>query len=126
MTHWSTAYLGTPWVAGESDCWNMARRVWREHFGLDVAFVDVGRASPLESRRALREADLSDWDPVSEAREGDAVLMAMGGGPCHVGIWLDGGRVLHAIEGAGVIISPASGLGLLGYRVHGIYRHRPA
>jgi cell wall-associated NlpC family hydrolase len=122
MTHWATAYIGTPWVAGDSDCWNLARRVWREHFAREVPSVIVDAASPLAGRRAFRDADLSQWTEVQSPREGDAVLMARADAPCHVGIWLAFGAVLHSVEGAGVICTPQHRLGDIGYRITGFYR----
>lgn len=126
MTHWAESYIGRPWVAGESDCWNTARRVWREHFGQDVPPITVEALSPLAGRRAIRDADLTDWQPVEVPQEGDAVLMAMGPSPCHVGIWLSFGAVLHAIEHSGVICTPHRRLSDLGYRIVGFYRWRAA
>lgn len=124
MTHWAEAYIGHPWVAGESDCWNIARRIWAERFGHSVPPVEVEHLSAVAGRRAIRDADLSQWDEVAEPREGDAVLMAMGQTPCHVGIWLGIGAVLHSIEGAGVICTPHRRLADIGYRITGFYRFR--
>src|SRR5690606_1174706 len=91
--HWAAAYIGTPWVAGVSGCWHLARRVWAERFGWDVlaeAGVDAG--DPRAARRAFAAGhDGTGWAPVAGVcapAEGDAVLMAMGRHPCHVGIWL--------------------------------------
>ena len=126
MSHWAERYIGTPWVAGDSDCWNLARRVWAEHFGQQVPAVAVDAASPLAGRRAIREADMSQWDEVPQPLEGDAVLMAKGALPCHVGIWLDFGAVLHSIEGAGVVCTPRRRLHDIGFRIVGFYRWRAA
>jgi cell wall-associated NlpC family hydrolase len=122
MTHWAERYIGTPWVAGDSDCWNLARRVWAEHFGQIVPVVAVDHASHLATRRAIRDADLSDWTQVLAPQEGDAVLMARGAAPCHVGIWLAFGAVLHSIEGCGVVCTPQRRLPDIGYRITGFYR----
>jgi cell wall-associated NlpC family hydrolase len=118
--HWAMAYLGTPWVAGETDCWNFARRVWRERFGRDVPPVGVDVASPLDTRRALRDLMHAEWLPTDAPQEGDAVVMARGTAPCHVGVYLAGGSILHSIEGAGVICTPPGRL--QGYQVAGFYR----
>ena len=122
MTHWAEKYIGTPWVAGDSDCWNLSRRVWAEHFGHVVPVVAVDHASQLATRRAIRDADLSGWTQVQTPQEGDAVLMARAEAPCHVGIWLDFGAVLHSIEGAGVICTPQRRLRDIGYRITAFYR----
>lgn len=129
MTHWAEPYLGTPWVAGTSDCWHFARRVWAERFGWDVPPVPVDAADPRAARRAFAVGyEGTGWAPVTGVcapAEGNAVLMAKGRWPCHVGVLVDlpeGPAVLHCVEGSGVIVTPLSRLGDLGFRVAGIYR----
>lgn len=121
MTYWAMKYLGLPWVAGESDCWNFARRVWREQFGRDVPPVLVDVASALDTRRALREQMHAEWIKTDAPREGDAVLMALGAMPCHVGVYLAGGSILHSVEGAGVVCTPPNGIARVGYQITGYY-----
>jgi cell wall-associated NlpC family hydrolase len=124
VSHWAAGYVGTPWVAGESDCWSLARRIWRERFGWDVPPLAVDAASALDTRRAGAAASsFIGWIEVADPREGDAVLMAMGRHPCHVGIYVDGGRVLHAVEGAGAVCTPLGRLRDMGYRAVGYWRH---
>ncbi|MGV8987819.1 MAG: NlpC/P60 family protein [Cypionkella sp.] len=124
ITHWAGRYLGTPWVAGESDCWNLARRIWREQFGRDVPAVIVDASSPFETRRMLRDGDRSRWQVTQTPMEGDAVMMARGTTPCHVGVYLADGSILHSVEGAGVICTAAEGLLRVGYQVAGFYAWR--
>lgn len=122
---WVAQYIGTPWVAGESDCWHFARRVWREQFGLDVPAVDVDATSRLVSARAFAGHDeYQSWQSVSAPREGDAVVMGKNSRPSHVGIWVDdnGGAILHSLEHAGVVCTPISALPSVGMRVLGYYR----
>jgi cell wall-associated NlpC family hydrolase len=121
IEHWAGRYLGTPWVAGESDCWNLARQVWREQFARDVAAVMFDATSAIETRRILRDGDWRCWEMTETPQEGDAVLMARGTSPCHVGIYLSGSLVLHSVEGAGVICTPIGDLLRVGYRVAGYY-----
>lgn len=118
--HWAAAHVGRPWVAGISDCWSFAREIWRDRFGLDVPAITVDPADPRAGRAAFE--DRSGWERVDAPVEGDAVLMTRGRRPCHVGIWLIGGRILHSVERAGVIITDAARLDLVGYRIEGIYR----
>ena len=122
---WAAQYIGIPWVAGESDCWHFARRVWREQFGLDVPTIDVDATSRLLSARAFGgHAETARWQSVDSPVEGDAVLMGKSRRPSHVGIWVeaDGGAILHSVEGIGVICTPVSALVGMGLRVLGYYR----
>jgi cell wall-associated NlpC family hydrolase len=121
MSHWAERYVGMPWVPGESDCWSVARRIWREQFQMEVEALPVDPRDPLNTRRAIREG-MGPWAEVQQPFEGDAVLMAQGRVPGHVGIWLSPGAVLHSIEAAGVIVTPLHRLQSVGYRVTGIYR----
>ena len=123
--HWATPYIGMPWVAGRSDCWNFARRVWQERFGWAVPLVDIDVSDARAARHALAAQPIGDtWAQVDRPVEGDAVLMAMGARPCHVGVWIEpesGPGVLHSVDGAGVIFNPQD---RLVYRIVGFWRWR--
>jgi cell wall-associated NlpC family hydrolase len=122
MSHWTEAWIGTPWVAGETDRWNFARAVWAEEFDLDVPAMPYG-GGPVEARRRFAgAAEMDAWRATPAPREGDAVLMAMGARPCHVGIWVDPCRVLHSVEGTGAVCTPPDALAGMGYRIVGFYR----
>lgn len=121
--HWAAEYIGLPWVAGTSDCWNFARRVWAERFGLDVPEVPVDPADPRAVRHGLvSSGERRAWLDIERPAEGDAVLMARGTRACHVGIWIWPGAVLHSIEHSGVICTEPDRLAGLGYRILGFYR----
>jgi cell wall-associated NlpC family hydrolase len=122
---WAAQYIGIPWVAGESDCWHFARRVWRERFGWNVPAVDVDATSRLLSARAFAgHEEYRSWQSVSAPREGDAVLMGKNAKPSHIGIWVDGdgGAVLHSMEHSGVVYTPLASLQSVGMRVLAYYR----
>lgn len=119
--HWAAQYIGTPWVAGESDCWNFARRVWAEQFGVSVPEIPWD-GDPRDQIAAFAgSAERALWLEVLRPREGDAVLMARGRYPCHIGIWLGTGGILHSIEAQGVIFTRRPDLTRLGYRITGYY-----
>lgn len=129
MTHWAAEHIGTPWSASETHCWHFARRVWQDRFGWEVPEIVVDATDPRAARRAFAVGhDGTGWTPIAGVCapvEGDAVLMAMGRHPCHVGIHLtlpDGPAVLHSVEGAGVICTAYAALVGMGYRVVGLYR----
>lgn len=131
MNHWATAHIGTPWVAGQSDCWHFARGIWRGRYGWDVPEALVDAADPRAGRRAFAVGhEATGWMPtagVCGPAEGDAVLMARGRHPCHVGIWVnlpEGPAVLHSVEAAGVICTRLAFLPSMGFRLVGIYRWR--
>ena len=115
--HWAEALIGTPWVAGSSDCWSFARRVWRERWGRLVEPLPIDPSDFRAAVRALEAAPAGGWIATDVPVEGDGVLMAEGQRPCHVGIWLAPDRVLHSVERTGAICTPVSRLPALGYRI---------
>jgi len=124
--HWASIYIGTEW-ARDANCWHFCARVWSERFGVTVPMIQVDGADPRATRRALDASPTRrGWFEVVIPIEGDGVMMAKGAMPCHVGIWLELGGVLHCIEGAGAIFTPAERLADLGYRITGTYRRAAA
>ena len=124
--HWAAAYIGTEWTR-DATCWHFCARVWQEHFGIIVPLIDIDGADPRATRRELEtSAERRGWAEVAAPAEGDGVMMAKGLRPCHVGIWLDLGGVLHCIAGAGSIYTPAERVVDLGYYIIGTYRRSAA
>lgn len=122
---WAAQYIGDPWVAGEHDCWAFARRVWREHFGLQVPAVDVDALNRLACSRAFAtHPEQQNWYKVSAPADGDAVLMGKNDRPSHVGVWCAAGRgcIVHCMETVGVVAHTPTTLALTGFRVLGYYR----
>ncbi len=111
-------YIGLPYAAGGRgpayDCWGLLMHLQREFFGVDLPEVGGNwQAAALEysARRAS-----GAWLLLPTPEHGAPALLRGGLQP-HVGTWLavDGGGVLHAQEGAGVVWTPAGRLNLAGY-----------
>lgn len=127
LPHWAACYIGLPYDPVSDHCWAFARRVWREQFGWDVAELDVDATDPRQLRRDfVSHPEFGQWrgvqGGVERAVEGDAVIVARGQRPCHIGIWITPAIVLHAVEGVGGIATPLPRLSDLGYRLHGLWR----
>lgn len=129
--HWAFSYIGRPWVNGAQgpeafDCWSFLRYVQKNHFGLDLPFIN---ANADDFRVIIANMDSNperqNWRRVAMPREGDAVLMAHSKYPSHVGVWLevDGGGALHCIRGEGVVFSRLSSLKNCGWGRLEYYRH---
>lgn len=120
--HWAARYIGVEW-SRTNTCWHFCARVWAEVFGIVVPLIEIDGADARATRRLLSgAASDAGWLGVEQPAEGDAVLMARGARPCHVGIWLNLEGVLHCVEGAGGIFTPRARLADLGYRMVGVYR----
>lgn len=111
-------YVGLPYLAGGRgpafDCWGLLMHLQREHFGVDLPEVNgdwQAAGAEYEARRAS-----GVWSLVAKPEHGAPALMRGGMHP-HVGTWLDvdGGGVLHAQEGVGVVWTPAARLNMAGY-----------
>ncbi|MDD5249634.1 MAG: NlpC/P60 family protein [Rhodocyclaceae bacterium] len=132
MSRWVFDYLGKPWENGAQgpnayDCWGLVRAVYREQLGIALPVVDVDAHKPLAVCRAFADARMhSGWTPVDRQalQEFDAIELSLGEKPHHVGIWCaaDGGGVLSAVEGAGVVFQRRASLALHGWKIIAAYR----
>lgn len=126
MSHWSDAYIGLPYIAGEQDCAELLARVQREVFGRQVTVPRERAESPFGKSAQISQGARDLADPVQAPLEGDAVLMQVRG-LWHVGVWFERGEpwVLHALRSAGGVVSHRMReLPLFGIKVEGFYRMR--
>jgi len=128
--HWALAYLGHPWIKGQHECGHFFVRVQLEQFGIATEVIDADALSVLSCVRALNgdHPEFRNWPEVSksDSREGDCVQMSHSKYPHHIGIWVevDGGGVLHCVEGAGVVFSTRQALRVAGWNITAVRRHR--
>lgn len=119
MTHWAERYIGRPWASGANgpdsfDCWGLVREVERDHFGRELPDAP-DRQALIDTAREVLGAQA--WVRTIAPIEGDGVIMRMGP-QVHVGVYLeaDGGGVLHAVEGVGVVFTARDQLAVRGWR----------
>ena len=127
--HWAESYIGKPWVSAAAgpaafDCYGLVRWLYQQRLGVCLPVVDVSAGRPLSVTRAMRHYDYGAWRDVVEPAELDVVQMSHGRHPSHVGVWIDidGGKVLHCVQGAGVAAQSVASLKANGWRVLNIYR----
>lgn len=112
------SFLGTPYRHQGSlrgvgcDCLGLLRGVWRELYGEEpeepgAYAADWWIRSGADQMRQAAERHLQEIDPAMQA-PGDVVLFAWrAGAPAtHCGVLEEGGRLIHAYEGASVVSSP--------------------
>lgn len=129
MSHWAARYIGRPWVPDAEgpaafNCWSFFRHVQARHYGRDLPAI-ANPGALLPQARAVRDhPERQRWARVETPADGDAVLMAPGRHPIHVGVWVDadGGRVVHCFEGSGVVAQSLADLAANRWRVDGFYR----
>ncbi|SEO64526.1 NlpC/P60 family protein [Nitrosovibrio sp. Nv6] len=106
-------YIGIPWERGATgphayNCWNFVRHIQQVHFGRDLPQVTVDEDKPIGFVRQLRRHPARrNWLAMETPTEGDCVEMGSGKSITHIGVWVevDGGGVLHCVQGMGVVFS---------------------
>lgn len=98
-------FVGIPYVAHGrvytgADCWGLICLYYRDMLGIELpAYIAEMQGREFRPRGigplvdAEREAH---WIEATEPREGDVVLMRNGRHHNHVGVYLEGGRLLHS------------------------------
>lgn len=127
---WWNQYVGLPYRShGRTrdglDCWGLVRLVQREQFGRDLPSYDADYdGDEKEELAAAIHGHIDLWQPVpaGQEREGDVVLMTFCGIPCHVGIVLPGGDMLHVSRTTEATIERYTGM-KWNKRIEGFYRY---
>jgi cell wall-associated NlpC family hydrolase len=137
MDHWAAKYIGRPWIPGGRgpaafDCWGLLVWVYWEEFGKAVpSYIGHHAEDPHENLALfIHEEGSGRWrelDTGEAIEEGDAVAISAGSRFHHVGIYLeaDGGLILHALQGKGVIAQTRGGLRTMGLQNLKFYRLEP-
>ena len=126
MSHWAAPYIGRDWIAQTHDCWAFFRLVQREQFGREVPAYDADALSLMSCARAMAaNPERQKWTSTRSPKEGDAVLLAHSKYPSHIGVWIDvdGGGVLHCVEGTGVVFQSRQSLATCGWGHLEFYTH---
>jgi cell wall-associated NlpC family hydrolase len=105
--------VGQPYQEGARgpdawSCWGLAWHLQREAFEIDLPFAPLGELMPHLAVTEVRRRFVASPVPV----HGAIAAMTRAETPHHVGVYLalDGGVVVHALEGSGVIVSPLAEL----------------
>jgi len=127
----TNTYIGTPFKAhGETleglDCWGLCRLVYKDLF--KISLPNFKEAYKLVSERKnindIIDSQVGKWIKIErdELRPGDLVMLSIGGKKCHIGIYINYDRMLHADEKAGVVVESFNAK-RWSNRVSGFYRH---
>ena len=123
---WAQAYVGLPYILGVGECAHRAALVWRQVFGWEVE-VPAAHGNLRIAQRLIRTALASgEWVRTDAPQDGDAVVMWKGDLMCHVGVWVEGGSVLHCTRAEGMVLTAVEDLAEQGFRVARTYRRQVA
>ncbi|HWO99207.1 MAG TPA: NlpC/P60 family protein [Methylococcus sp.] len=123
---WWGRYIGIPFRDGgrdrsACDCWGLVRLIYRDELGIDLP-DGTGYAHVRDGEGISRICDslLLDWYPiVGKPRPFDVPLFRLAKGCAHVGVMIDGVRMVHAAQGKDSCVEPCFHLGHPTF-----YRHR--
>lgn len=137
---WASRYIGVPYRNRGSDfdgcdCQGLVDLVWREERGwppLDYAGSGwpslAGSMHDMHARlqmmKAHAQACAARYAGLTpgEERELDVVVLRVHGVPCHVGVVLTPGQMLHIEKGTDCVVETYRGLHW-SRRIVGFYRH---
>jgi cell wall-associated NlpC family hydrolase len=130
MSHWSSKYIGIPYVVGGRDksgldCWGLLRLVYADEFGIQLpVFAHLNVESAMEACSAVATESV-DWEEISKPIDGCGVAMSQRKAIHHVGLYAnsDGGKIIHSWERHNVICDTLRGLWLKGFKIVKFYKH---
>lgn len=109
--------------------------VYEEQFGVDLEDFDGVQWRPDDARPSrgqcssmIVEQAAAHWRALEpgEQRLGDVVVVNYAGWPCHLGLFMPPGFILHAEQGLDSVIETlAAGRWISPARIRGVYRHGP-
>jgi cell wall-associated NlpC family hydrolase len=111
-TGWINRFVGIPFLTGGRsydgvDCWGLVQLMYSDLWDItlpDMHGYEAGVACPRELEMFV-EAERPKWEQVESGAErvGDVVLLRISGCPCHVGVVVYPGSMLHCEDGVGVV-----------------------
>jgi len=107
--HWAYDLVGTPWTP-EFDCWEFARRVFLDRYGIALPEQAAG---VLILAGAAHSTGLRPVDG-DEGQEGDLVLMRASTGKRHVGVMIHANGKLGVLHNDGHL-SPTGPVGCVSF-----------
>lgn len=126
MQHWAEKYIGKPWINGEYDCWGLIREVYKNELGVELSPIVTDATSLrevlLEFRKSINYNKLS---PDNKLLDKHITVLTQNKYPCHVGVYadVDGGGVLHNMQGVGVIFQKLPDLKMNGWQILEIWKN---
>jgi cell wall-associated NlpC family hydrolase len=107
---WANTYIGLPYAdhgrtRDGCDCWGLVRLVYRDRLGIELPSLADGYVAANDRASVARliadERTDTGWHEIEHGAERplDLVLLRIGGEPCHVGLVVEPGLMLHILKG---------------------------
>lgn len=126
MQHWAEKYIGKPWINGEYDCWGLVREVYKNELDVELSPIVTDATSLREVLLEFRKS--SNYNKLSSDNkllDKHITVLTQNKYPCHVGVYtdVDGGGVLHNMQGVGVIFQKLPDLKMNGWQILEIWKN---
>jgi len=127
---WTNEYIGIPYqnrgrTREGADCWGLVCLVYARECGMILPALSnrYGNAADAREVAALTMDQSPLWEPIlpAEVRAFDLVLLRIGAHPCHVGIVVGPGLMIHLLRGCNAVVERYDGP-LWTRRVVGVFR----
>jgi hypothetical protein len=125
MSHWTSKYIGKPYIKGKQDCWTVFCDIQQNVFNKSVESIDFGQISEFSVRKEFLNHPLRQrFKRLKMPIDGCAVFLSKGQYTSHIGVYIASGegKVIHAIEHSGTIIQTISELEIHGWKKIEFYR----
>lgn len=115
---WWQKYIGIPFAEKGRDikgvdCWGLVRMVYKNELGIELPSYDREYVDSTDREvlaRLVHAEDEKLWHHPEKPKPFDVIIITMLGMPTHVGIVIDGGRMLHCLKGADTVCERFNGL----------------
>lgn len=127
---WYNNYIRIPFLdkgrtEKGADCWGLARIIYKNRLNIELpSFLAYENTRDSNSINNLYRNHYKNWESVEKGneKEYDIIVFRMMGVPCHIGIVIGDGYMIHCLEGSGTIISNYKKDQQWFRKIEGIYR----
>ena len=120
MKHWAEKYIGKPWINGKYDCWGLVREVYKNELGVELSPIVTDATNIKEVLCEFKKStNYNKLQKTFNLLDKVIVVLTQNKYPCHVGIYadVDGGGILHNLQGIGVVFQKIPDLEMNGWYV---------
>ena len=114
-------YLGKKWQP-DFNCWDLVRLIYKNEFAIELCPHGINRANSIKQANAEVEKELTEWQEVESAVEGDVILLGKRSIRWHVGFMLTENLAIHLIDKGFSKVQPISEI-QKGFTTSKFYRH---
>ena len=108
-----------------ADCWGLVRLLYSRERGINN-LPDLSRQYNNTRDKinipSLVDHERQQWKRVQNPKEGDVIVLKIGGIPIHVGMMIDSEKFIHVSMGINACVEKVDSI-VWGNRVDGYYRY---